>query len=318
MRCYNSKYKKAFVKECVQNEKTSELYDWLFDKSYDCEQKRGHDLFDFDLVQYHELFASFNHTSVDTYLSMIRTYNNWALKNRLTKRESNILHPGSLTEGYKESLGKEKIAIDYPFILALIGEGDSKTGIQPLKNVQDKLLVYLLFLGVRGEKCQELINLKMSDIDTGNKAMTLNTGKGSRKVKIDQKAIKLIKESRKESVYNRYSVDLEQKNNKEGYALENTAYLFRKSSVGKKNNKKTVSESTLTHRIIAIQKHLNLKITMNDIKRVGQVHIYSLLKKRDGYVNKKNARPLFEKYDFLDKGDIRKYQLLNKLKKEVG
>lgn len=69
------------------------------------------------------------------------------------------------------------------------------------ENAQDAVLFRLIFEGVNGKALQEVINLKIDDVNFENKILTLRQEIGTRTISVSDKLLKLISEAYAEHYY---------------------------------------------------------------------------------------------------------------------
>ncbi|MCM3572516.1 HNH endonuclease [Mesobacillus subterraneus] len=162
----------------------------LFRKSYTIESKLNKDLYDFDLEEIKQIFLLLNKKTVqDTYRD-IKYYLDFCKQQGLIK--TNII--AAFSPHYFEGLIASK--------RFRINEKDFNNYVEKCVNVQDRLILQLLFEGVWGRKNSELLNLKKSDVSYNDNSLNLKCDtNGYRTITVSDKCIELIKLSIKETVF---------------------------------------------------------------------------------------------------------------------
>lgn len=317
-RLYQAKEKESFM----QTVKNDSSYAWIFDKSFDFENKFGKDLYQFNKEEILEFLASRNMSfeSLKVNLSCIRSYINWSYEKGIKASNKNAADDITDTELKKISKKKRNV-LHVDDIYEIVGRING-SNFPKLKNMQDRLLVYLLFLGVRGERASELINLKYKHIDLENGLIKLSELDANRKdLKVDKFCLDLIKSVKKESEYHRYMDGSNDKttNIKEFYDLHDSEYVFRKSNVGKKSKSDKMSYAGILRRLQTISKYTDLKLTMNTVESSGMTYIAK--KAIDAGYELKIDNPviiksIFERFNINNTSNSR-HTLLSKLRKDV-
>jgi len=312
---YASK-KENFLKTVKEKEK--HLYEWIFEKTYRYEQKNGKDLYDFKLDEVKDFLRSIkiNKSTLEITLYRIRKYMEWAKENNY-KFISKIPLDKDTQKQIVEELGKQdKEAIHFDKIRNFLGDPtlEDKVSLE-LKNIQDKLLVQLLFIGVRGKGLCELINLSYDDID-GN-TITLRGEDYTRKIKVTDSVVKLIEKSKQEQSYYRY-LEAESDtrlNDVEIYELPYTGYVFRKVTVGANGKDKRISTHTLNKRLETIGEYVGEKITSMRLEYSGMVFFAKVLHDQYNYtVNKETVEKII--LPQFNKSKV-KYQQILKYVKQI-
>lgn len=321
-RLYMASNKEGFLK----GSNSKGIYEWLFDKAFDYEQKYSKDLFNFNKEEMIS-FLSGRNTALSTlkvHLSYISSYINWAIEEGVKLSNRNITL--EITNDDLNKIAKKDGLLTYETVYEIVGRklidrntGELivfDTGLPKLKNVQDKLLVYLMFIGVNGEKSHELINLRFEHVDVQNKKLKLSELNPLREdMKIDDFCIELFEKAREEQIYERYMdkrYDEEgikkikrTTNVKEDYDLMDSDFVFRKSAVGKKSKDNRLTYSGLLRRITSLSKYIGVNFTSKKLERSGMAYIaYGLSKAghelmlRNVYVEKL----IFERFNIYGEG----------------
>ena len=300
-RIYQAKHKNSFTN--TSNNK--ETYDWIFDKTFDYEVKYSKDLFDFDKDQLLDFFSSrkMQLQTMKNYISYISSYINWAIKNSLKLSDKNAALEIKDKE-IKKIAKKEDDVFHVDTIYEIAGIKEPESFLE-LNNKQDQLLIYLIFLGVRGEKGSELINLQTKHIDKENKLIKLSELDPYRTdIPIDQYCLDLIDDTMKEVHYNRYmdefNPDKVHLNTKENYDIDESTFLFRKSKVGKHSGEDQITYQALMRRIRSISSFTGEKLNMNRIEKSGMVYVGKMLLDNNiplKISNQAVVKSIFERYN---------------------
>ncbi len=138
--------------------------------------------------------------SINKNVSILRTYIDFCIGKNLVIHGENRLDAFTYEEA-RRLVSKQVLLNRYPT------KGDIKEYQNILYNEQDKALIELAFIGVRGrtEKentFEEIINLRRRDIDEINNALTLTQNDGGKRIlKVDQSLIQLLIDTYEEKTY---------------------------------------------------------------------------------------------------------------------
>lgn len=306
MKLYQAKVKQAFLETVA----IKEFYEWLFNKLFEYESKLGKDLYDFYKEELLDFYKEANSafSTLRTYNSMIKTYIDWAIKEQFPIINVNAASQIDINELRKIAKPDPSI-IHVDTIYEIIGKTpSSRMGFQ-LKNAQDKLLIYLIFLGLNGNYAKELTELKKEHIDWDNKLIKTSEFDPYRKdVVIDEYALELISQALEEKKYLRYmdSTDPRTTNTREDYGIdEGYGYIFRKANLGKSSNKPNLSHQGLLARLSALSKYTGEKLTISRIRKSGMAYVVKML--IDNNISLTVDNPVVQKSLF-ERFDITEYQ----------
>ena len=145
----------------------------------------------------------FNNPSVGAVtknVSIIRTYIDFCInKNVVTHRENRL---ATFTVEDAKNLVNQQVLLK-----KFITREHLKEYQKILCNEQDKLILELPYVGGRGRTCdgctsEEIINLRMSDVDEENKMITLTQNDGkTRELEVETSTIELIKDAYNQKIY---------------------------------------------------------------------------------------------------------------------
>lgn len=186
---YNEEFKTNYIKETeFRNNSASTNIDLLFRRIAPYEEKIGHDLYDFSIVEIIDYYKSLCTSSLESLMIMnnqYKLYTAYALKDGLVKDNQNHyeeIDNSVLNSCVNLGLLNAKM-ISREKLLSYLNSSD-------IENVSDKFLALALFEGICGKGCCELIDLTLDDFN-GN-IVTLKTG---RQLEVSDKLVELAKES---------------------------------------------------------------------------------------------------------------------------
>ena len=189
--------KKRFASQYTTN--TKDFYLYIFVKSYETENQLGKDICSFNNSELDSLIKSYNNESVHsvyTIVSVLRKYIEFCDKEGYVTTNMNYLN----------SVGGYKDMFQYVSITAnkhkYISQHDLTELIALCINAQDAVIFALLFNGVKGEACEEIVNLKLIDCNFKKNELTLTKNDGTtRKIIVSNQTMTLIKDANKETEY---------------------------------------------------------------------------------------------------------------------
>jgi site-specific recombinase XerD len=167
---YNKKLKERFLKQYP--EKTQKFYRYVFSKSFDTEDQLKQDLCKFNNDQLIKCIKSFNNASVQSVysvISIIRQYLAFCSKEGLITTNINYLDSIGGYKDIKSFLDVQAHQNKYINVMQLHDICDL------CLNSQDAIIPALLFEGVKGEQCHEIVNLKIQDCDFLTNQITLTS-----------------------------------------------------------------------------------------------------------------------------------------------
>jgi hypothetical protein len=141
-----------------------------------------------------------SYKAVDKNISILRTYIDFCIKQKLVSHRENRLATFT-PDDIKEFVHEQAVISKY------INNEQRMKYENILFNEQDKLIIRLLYLGVRGRPTvdntfEELINLSIDDLNEERRMLSLKQNDGRvRRLEIDLNTIELIKDTYKQEVY---------------------------------------------------------------------------------------------------------------------
>lgn len=129
--------------------------------------------------------------SLATHLSLIKTYKEFAILEGIVPKESLAFTDNLKFSALKEFTDSQKTMTRH------ITETEFKDLLDMLVCYQDKALFALIFEGINGIANQDIINIKINDVDFENKI--INTPLSS--IPVSNELLDIIKKSQKETLY---------------------------------------------------------------------------------------------------------------------
>jgi hypothetical protein len=160
---YNESIKKRFI-ETLPNEEQKTMYKSLFNRAQGFETQIGKDLYAFGMQNCWDFINEIGSKSiVHIYAlkSQYGRYAEWCIENKIANDNYWILVYGD------ESFVRRSFALRYVKDIDTL----EKIVETSLTDIYDKYLVYLLYMGLKGDNWNELRTLKSSDVDIKNKTI---------------------------------------------------------------------------------------------------------------------------------------------------
>ena len=136
-----------------------QTYASIFNRTEDFEQQLNKDILDFSIKECMELLASLNPKSVGhigVLKSQLNKYAEWGIENNTTTAKNNWAIIG-IDENIAKFSFRTRYVKDIQELIHVVDTGISA--------IYDKYLLYLLYMGIMGENCEEISLLKDSDVD---------------------------------------------------------------------------------------------------------------------------------------------------------
>lgn len=300
---YNQELFQPEIKEnflATISHKSVKTYKRMFIRSALSESLKGYDLLDFNLTELSDFLFSLKSSTVAsarTNVQIVKNYIDWGIKHghrNLNDNTNPLAH----------------LAKDHHFLKSLVIEDqDAYVSLEELKdltnimvNAQDAVIPWLLFIGVKGEKCSEITNLLYSDIDWEQGILQLKDDKtGERELEIPaeiksdvlqvlQQAIHQEIYLKNNGVFNSTRGTGEGKLIASRYVIRNVEY--RKAAIDR------VDEHTIYRRIKIIKASFGLNsLTAINMFKSGQIYTAKKLMERDGVLKKEQYLEIAERYN---------------------
>ena len=193
---FNEEIKKKYINR-YKNEATQKVLLRIFKVSCLMEIELNKDLYAFSREELRKLLYRFMpktpHVSRSN-VAYVHRYIEWAIENGLRKG----LNPlDSVDTAWKEQFfvtNEKRFWTDK--------EIDKMLNPNKLVNAQDRVIIALLFEGVRGNECAEITNLRRQDVDFEKKILTLKDSDESiRTLEVSDKCIATIQKALEEEDY---------------------------------------------------------------------------------------------------------------------
>lgn len=281
---YNREVKETFLKEYLEDNSTRESYCVYMISVASYESLIGKDLYSFsasDIINFFSTVYTSSPTSLRATFSILKQYVSWSNSRGFNRTGTN---PFSTLSFKDDILGMLNLKnIDSKF---LTEEEVWKICNDFSINAQDTACLIPIFYGIRGNKNCELVNLKIDDIDSINKTVTLVTNideetrkiLSTRTIAISDEVAQVLRDSWGQSEYNRRG--------KEGYGgrvsatLFDSDYILRPTTV---NGNGYITSQTLCTRTKKILRDAELShLSVVDIYNSGKIHMLKQLEEKNG------------------------------------
>jgi hypothetical protein len=187
--------KKRFIENCNYNEPTIPVLEMWFNKVAPIEKTTGKDLAEFTRDEIINLYKSFNLRSKQTLLTatyFFFNYYNWCLSEKYVTNTINQFDPNMIKSVIDEAIPIELLGDKY------YRKQEMYDYIDMVYDPVNKFILYAPFRGCLGAEGEDIIHLKLSDINEETKTVNLYSGKI---LKVDDLFIKLAKEADKQMLY---------------------------------------------------------------------------------------------------------------------
>lgn len=279
---YKEEIKKNFLS--VYPENTAKSYKGLFLKTAPIEHNLQKDIYNFEL---HELINILEYLKPSTLnaskrnRSIISAYLDWSIENGFRqdnpiKKFSSQWSERFVDKDIDNYLTYEEIKIleDY------------------CENAQDAVIIRLLFEGVNGDECSELLNLKKYDIDFDQYILNLKDTDSKRQLKVSEECISLLKEALNQTQYSA-------KSGRNGRALLNLMITDRVIRMNYTHNDGSIADKHLIYRRLTnIAKAFgNKNINPKNIQRSGMLCMAKDIFLKNGKLTTSDYEQIFRRYN---------------------
>jgi integrase len=273
---------------------------YILEKADKFEKELGKSMYDFNYEERDELllvqFKNGSKWAFQSNLSVLKKYVDFCISKNLVRHNENrfaIILPSD----YDKYVSVQAVENLY------IPKSEIRQLEQKLTNMQDRLIIELIGVyGIRGRNekkntHEELINLKISDVDWENKALYITRNNGEfRQVPVDDYTLDLIKSVLSETVYyfnNGYKSTPnefgEYERNIKGYPINPTDYIFRTPGKTKGLCNEPVDQQLFTNRVQKIQEWLGKPyLTISNIYFSAIIEFAKKLKEQKGELTKED------------------------------
>ena len=191
---YNQEIKERFLNTIDLSQYPPRWWERVFEKTSIFEQSKNKDLYAFttpDIIEFYKFLDVASFTPLMVYNNNLIKYAQWALNENLVFDGQN--HFDELdTDMLFNCVSKIKInqsILSYEDFSYLISH--------QIKNEQDKYIFYCLFEGIKGKNYQDIVNMKLTDIDENKMIVHLE----SRDISIPQEFIDICHTADSQKVY---------------------------------------------------------------------------------------------------------------------
>jgi hypothetical protein len=285
---FNPEIKKKFLSEYPDSYST---YEFVFKHSFDVEDILEMDLYQFSLKEISKVFKRIDPSTkkaARSYGSIVSSYLSWTLREGI-KTDNNPLE-GLGYDWFDQFVDpKNKLYLSEKELIELEDK---------LVNAQDSIILRLLFEGIQGDKCNEILNIQKHHVDyKTNTINVINDVKGERQVEVSSRCIQLIKKAFAEDKY--WNKNGTATNEKRLYSvlLENN-YLLR-SNKTKTHNEDRADYFLIYRRLSNIKDSTGYKtLTPNSIRNSGMIKIATDHYYINGEISKELLASLCEKFGY--------------------
>jgi len=302
--------KEEFLEKQLKS--TRSYYRYVLQLADDFEVKLGKPIYDFNTEERDELlivqYKNKNTFAFQSVLSPLKTYVDFCIAPKNLVKHNENRFANILTSNYKEYINVQAKENSY------ISLSECRELQFRLKNYQDRLILELSSLGVRGrtEKgntLEELVNLKQSDVKWDKKRLYLTKNNGElRWIEVDDYTLNLIKKVINEDFYIANN-GLKTKPNDDGIYEETdrgriinpSEYVFR---IPGKNKHGKVEYQFFASRIQRMQKWLgNPYISISNLYFSAIIEYAKEEKKKKGELTKEDYIKINERFEFGENGE---------------
>lgn len=290
---YNEELKNRFMEQYPDSTKMA--YEIIFRKTAKTEEQLGKDLCNFNFSEIDGLLYSIGAKTVESLVSAVSVlsgYTDFCILEGYVPTKMNYYRQFTDKELLKKYLNR--FAVKNMYL-------KNKQELQLIKNIcdnaQDEVVFALLWEGVMGEGLEELVNLKIEDVDFENNRIHIE-GKHERIITVEQDTIDSIQDAIEERFYIRKN----ETNGDSNMLLNITPYVIR--PVVRKITDKKVKPGVIRNRIMRIAElYDNPYITPTNIQRSGMIYYIKKMMQEKGYktfkeVESGDLKPILIRYGY--------------------
>lgn len=310
---YNSEIKEKFLEQYT-NDSTRTIALYPLKRARAEEESRGKDLYEMDIEELSDVLSGFSSSTLNAVLinvSKIEDYIMWTAKNGYRKTN---LSPFPVSD--REEWCKQFIATyrNYSFT-----RQDVLSMADDLVNEVDQAVLLLLFEGVGGVRHNEILDLKISDLQEDDGKYTLkltNVDKSTRKITISNELARVLRkaDAQREYISKNGMVENTRYQSSE---LVGSTYIFKRTNRGRQGGR---LNNFFVNRKIAIFKDVfGLEfLKAQHLSDSGIMHMAHEFHKKTGSFTADNAREIAEQFDtvFASTNEV-KYRNVTAIRKIV-
>lgn len=192
---YNQENKEWFIGSIDLTQYPPRWWERVFEKSNMFEKMKGKDLYNFttpDIIEFYKFLDIGTITPLIIYNTNLVKYAQWALNENLITDGQN--HFDELTSEILATClnvtKTQQSILSYDTFMDLI--------TRKIVNDQDKFIFFCLFEGIKGKNYQEIVDMKVSDIDEDNLSVHLSSG---RDVSVSRDFVNVAKKADRQVIY---------------------------------------------------------------------------------------------------------------------
>lgn len=273
---YNPDVKNRFL-ATQESEGTRYVYRSVLVKCAVTERFYSKDVCNFTYEEYTQLLYSFNAkspNSITTYNSIVSSYIEYANK-------IGFSDPDRLVDNVAKMFTRQDLlqfiradAMEYQYL----NSDELDEFVNFCANEQDAALIQAIREGVRGVSGDELLNLRIQDIDVSNCILHLRGKNGERKLKVGQKTIDLLVSAHRQEKY--WKRNGESTNKKVGFAyLPHTDFIFKPTG---QYRTEPATYQILRRRLSALAEwHDNAFLNITNVWKSGMIEYGQQIKKEN-------------------------------------
>lgn len=290
---YNEELKNRFMEQYPDSTKMA--YEIIFRKTAKTEEQLGKDLCNFNFSEIDGLLYSIGAKTVESLVSAVSVlsgYTDFCILEGYVPTKMNYYRQFTDKELLKKYLNR--FAVKNMYL-------KDKQELQLIKNVcenaQDEVVFALLWEGVMGENLNELVNLKISDVDFENNKIRIS-GKHKRVITVESDTIASIQDAIEERYYIRRSNIGADSN----MLLNETSYVLR--PVVRKISEEKIKPNVIRSRVMRIAElYNNPYITPTNIQRSGMIYYIKKMMQEKGYktfeeMKSRDFEPILMRYGY--------------------
>lgn len=308
----DNELKQGYLNQPSKPTATAESDSFVLRAADEYEELIGKNIYDMNYVELKELILmQYKNSSEKTVLknvSVLKTYIDFCINKNVVLHGENRLATFSSKDA-KEFVNKQAVEGKY------ISKQQLREYQDILFNEQDKLFLELLFIGVRGRTIEEgtleeIINLRISDVDEKNKMLSLTQNDGKvRLLEVDEHTIELIKDTYEQDIYienNGEMTDNPRLSEPRKLKINKVEdYVFR---VPSKAKFQVFTPNLLNSRMRRIKIWIgNYYVNTTSIYMSGMLNMAMEIYKEKGEINKLDYIGICVKYNYQNNGNFDAY-----------
>lgn len=194
-RIYEQQIKERFLNSIDVSQYPPRWWERVFEKSYIFEIEKQKDLFNFivpEILEFYKFLDVGSLAPLIVYNVNLTKYAQWALNENMVVDGQNhfdVISTDLLNSCVNKIKMKQSI-VTYDYFIDKV--------LPQIENEQDQFVFFCLFEGIKGKNYQEIIDLKLSDIDEKNQTVSLSSG---REIYVSKDFINICKKANTQTVY---------------------------------------------------------------------------------------------------------------------